>query len=570
MVKLRSSKPLLRVRIPLSLMTNPSNFNKTKKTETPDIKKEFTWSHFFVNSSAYFIVKYIYLTFTHIFFLMSMRVSFKYKRGKKQESFKDEFSKIFLKESYALLLVEKNLFNIYVLQLLKSQYTFSNFENFRINYRLNFFKNGFYMLYNQLGSPKNVFLKNLNIFLSGWNYFLSFFSKWVVPFGFMIIFVYFSLIVKSLPFNKVLFVWVALFMVFYWLVSGFVFFFKKYQYAKFTSVIQRFWKRSLILFWLIEGGLLFVFIFLTLNSNNYLYNVVDQTQIFKTHLFSWKIFLLKVFPVTFLLLLTYLFLLNSKWQPLNKNLIFVITITTLLLYITWIEFYQFFHVMSYYNNLNWGYEAGDKFWTIKIDLRKTSQTNHLVSLLLILKFWHVLFILAVWVFFVLRSEESGRSRYPLISANFLNFVMLYALTWVYMYPWFKWFFRRYSNYSYKWFYQNNRSLGLRLFFTDLRLVFLSLADIKFLFLHYNPMSSFAISLFFQLKTSTGAQGFVDFNKKFVSSQILNDIFFVNDSYIQNHGFSSRLWALVAELGDSVWSYVFYQWVLSLELYELFL
>jgi hypothetical protein len=42
--------------------------------------------------------------------------------------------------------------------------------------------------------------------------------------------------------------------------------------------------------------------------------------------------------------------------------------------------------MSYYNNLNWGYEPGDKFWMIKIDLRKTSQTNHLVSLLLILKF----------------------------------------------------------------------------------------------------------------------------------------------------------------------------------------
>ena len=548
-------------------MINPSNFDKSKPTETPKNKKKFTWAGFFRSSALYFTFKFIYSIVLHIFFLMSLRVSFKRKLGKKQEAFKDEFSKIFVKEKYISLLLERNIFNIYFFSVLKFQYLFSNFENFRVNYRLNFFKKGFYMLYDQLGTPKNVFLKNLTFFLSGWKYLISFFSKWVLPLSFLIIFVYFSLIIKSLPFNKVLFVWLSLFMVFYWLVSGFVFFFKKYQYAKFTSVVQRFWKRSLILFWLIEGGLLFVFIFLTLNSNNYLYNVVDQTQIFKTHLFSWKVFLLKIFPVTFLLLITYLFLLNNKWQPLNKNLILLSTITFLLLYITWIEFYQFYHVMSYYNNLNWGYEAGDKFWMIKIDLRKTSQTNHLVSLLLILKFWHVLFILSMWIFFVLRSDESERSRYPLISANFLNFVMLYVLTWIYMYPWFKWFFRRYLTYSYKWFYQNNRSLSLRLFFTDLRLLFLGFSDFRGILTYYTPMPTFVTSLFFNWKTSNHSLGFVDFNKKFVSASILKDIFFINAQHLKNDNFFYRLWILFDEFGESVWSYIFYQWVLSLELYE---
>lgn len=548
-------------------MTNQSDFNKSKPVETPKNKKKFTWTNFFKSSSLYFIFEFIYFILLHVFFLISLRTSLKRKRGKKQEAFKDEFSKIFVKEKYTSLLLEKNIFNIYFFSMFRLQYLFSNYENFRVNYRLNFFKKGFYMLYDQLGTPKNVFLKNLAFFFSGWSYLISFFSKWILPLSFLVVFVYFSLVIRGLPFNKVLFVWLSLFMVFYWLVSGFVFFFKKYQYAKFTSVVQRFWKRSLILFWLIEGGLLFVFIFLTLNSNNYLYNVVDQTQIFKTHLFSWKIFLLKIFPVTFLLLITYLFLLNNKWQPLNKNLILLSTITFLLLYITWIEFYQFYHVMSYYNNLNWGYEAGDKFWMIKIDLRKTSQTNHLVSLLLILKFWHVLFILAVWIFFVLRSEESERSRYPLISANFLNFVMLYVLTWIYMYPWFKWFFRRYFTYSYKWFYQNNRSLSLRLFFADLRLLFLSFSDFKEVLIHYTPMPTFMTSLFFNWKTPNHSLGFVDFNKKFVSVSILKDILFINARHYKNNNFFYSLRVLLNEFGESVWSYIFYQWVLSLELYE---
>jgi hypothetical protein len=47
-------------------------------------------------------------------------------------------------------------------------------------------------------------------------------------------------IIRATPFNKSLFGWLALAMLFYWLISGFVFFIKKYQFGKYTSVIQRF------------------------------------------------------------------------------------------------------------------------------------------------------------------------------------------------------------------------------------------------------------------------------------------------------------------------------------------
>jgi len=447
---------------------------------------------------------------------------------KKIQYAKKIFGKVSIFNTYCTILNDFNFLwsdKIFLTQI-STQYRNFFFDNFRIFFRFNFFKNGFYALYKN--TPyKDSYFNILNSFLFGWLSFFNFMAKWFAPSILLSFFVYYSLVIKSLPFNKILFVWCALFMTLYWIISGFVFFFKKYQYGKFTSVIQRFWKRTLILFWLIEGGLLLVFIFLILNSTVYLYNGVNQMQIFQTHLFSWKIFLTKLIPPTILLLTTYLFLLNNKWQPLNKNIFLIIFLTSLLVYITWVEFYQFYHLMNYYNNLVWSYELSDKFWVIKPDLRKTAQTNHIVSILLILKFWHVLFVLAVWLFFVLRSEESNRSRYPLIAANFLNFVMLYLLTWAYMYPWFKWFFRRYFNYSYKWFYQNNRSLSLRLVYNDLKLLYISCFEyfscinIYYLLPTYNHMPLFSF------KPSNQAVGFIDFNKKFVYSSILSEMFDIN-------------------------------------------
>ena len=497
MVKLRSSKSSLRVRILLSLMIYKfgSGFQNLKS-----LLLSWSFRNNFLMIFVYSLF-FFFITVLDLFsnFILKEKSDSDVELERKIKYAKTVFSRNSLFDSYFYVLDEGNFFytDKFFLKTISNQYKNIFFDNFRIFFRLNFFKSGFYMLHNNLNYKKTYF-NILNSFLYGWVSFFNFFSKWSLPLLLLGIFIYCSIIIKSLPFNKVLFVWCAIFMTLYWIISGFVFFFKKYQYGKFTSVIQRFWKRTLILFWLIEGGLLLVFIFLILNSTVYLYNGVNQIQIFQTHLFSWRIFLMKLMPTTILLLTTYLFLLNNKWQPLNKNIFLILFLTSLLLYITWVEFYQFYHLMNYYNNLVWSYEWLDKFWVIKPDLRKTAQTNNIVSILLILKFWHVLFVLGVWLFFVLRSEESGRSRYPLIAGNFLNFVMLYLLTWAYMYPWFKWFFRRYFNYSYKWFYQNNRSLSLRLFYNDLKIFILGCLDIVSNLNNYYFLKDYNYTNFFTL------------------------------------------------------------------------
>jgi hypothetical protein len=126
--------------------------------------------------------------------------------SKKEEEYKKRLSAKNLRKQYKRLIYSEKIFDKTILQLLQTQYYAYNFENFRINYRLNFFKKGFYMLYTTNTNHKNFIKTNLNFFYSGLGYFFSFFSKWFLPLTLLVVFVYYSLIIKSLPFNKVLFV----------------------------------------------------------------------------------------------------------------------------------------------------------------------------------------------------------------------------------------------------------------------------------------------------------------------------------------------------------------------------
>jgi len=63
---------------------------------------------------------------------------------------------------------------------------------------------------------------------------------------------------------------------------------------------------------------------------------------------------------------------------------------------------------------------------------------------------------------------------------------------------------------------------IRLFFNDLRLLFISFSDYNYLFYYYFNLSSFKNSSFFFFKRSTGSTGYVDFNKRFSSNQITSD------------------------------------------------
>ena len=241
-------------------------------------------------------------------------------------------------------------------------------------------------------------------------------------------------------------------------------------------IIQRFWRRTLIIFWGIEASLFTCFVYLIFNASQEPLHVYDNIQIYKTHFYSWRFFLCKVLLSSLIIIMTYILLLSIKWNTFTKTNNISLFITIILLYIAWMEFYQFFHLMNSYGTINWVYDFNEHLWNLELEFKRTRIVNHYVTIGLIAKFWHIVFAVIFWIFFLLRGLESSRYRYPLLVANLQNFLIIYFMGWLYMYPWFKFIFRKVLDMPYFWFFVNNRRLGLFLFFNDIKLYYWGFID----------------------------------------------------------------------------------------------
>lgn len=386
----------------------------------------------------------------------------------------------------------------------------SNFNfNALISLKLNQTKLNFYDTTDVSSFNKTYTL--LFSFFSGFRYLWLLVRFWFLGLILGLFAFYFLTYIRLLPFSKVLFEWFLIAMFTYWLLSGFVFFIKKYQYSKYTSSIQRFWKRSFILFWVIEGYLFAVFFYCALISPEEPVFMYDQMKLYKTHLFSWRAFILKIIPVISMIILTYYLQLSIKWSLFNKQSIVVLTVTLLMVYTVWLEFYQFFHIVNFYGNLNWVFDYDEFLWNLELEFRRTRLSNNFTAVCLIAKFWHLIFVFIFWVFFVLRLNEIGRIRYPLLAANYQNLVILYILTWLYMYPWFKFVYRNFLETPFYWFMQNNRTLALRIFFTDLKL-YINVLIFDAINMLQNTHYYFSQTSFFYWHESSSFLGFNQFKK----------------------------------------------------------
>lgn len=391
----------------------------------------------------------------------------------------------------------------------------SNNFNFRVKSRL---KQVNWSFYNDLHNSNNSFFNYYFIhYLSGLRYVWKGLKYWILGLVLGLTTFYYLTYIRLLPFNKVIFEWLLITMFLYWLLSGFVFFIKKYQYSKFTSVIQRFWKRTYIIFWSIESGVFIVFFYLTLNASEEPVYMYDQAKLFKTHLFSWRLFLVKLVPVITITILGYFLLLNLKWTTFSKQVPVLLTITLLLIYIFWLEFYQFFHIISYYGNLTWSFDSDEFLWNLDSEFKRTRIANNTVTICLLAKFWHLVFIFVFWIFFMLRINEIGRMRFALLGANLQNFIILYIMSWLYMYPWFKFLVKPQLQTQYYWFFFNARRLGIRIFFNDLKLFFISLSDS----LSFSTLGHFNNGLFYYWLESSTELGLLQYKKHIVRDYVIN-------------------------------------------------
>ena len=407
-----------------------------------------------------------------------------------------------------------------LLLLYYTSYKFSRKQNSFTgtnNVKLKQLNNGNFYRFNNNPTTLSTNLQTVSFgLLSIWKH-LRF---WLVPVSILALFVYYSFFLKSLPFSKVFFGYLLIGNMFYLLFSGFVFFIKKYQYRLFTSVIQRFWRRTLFIFWAIEGSLFVVFVYLIFNSSQEPINVYDNIQIFKTHFYSWRYFLSKIFLSTLLILLVYLLLLSIKWNTFTKTNNIAFFITVILLYVAWLEFYQLFHLMNCYGSANWVYDFSEHLWNLELEFKRTRIVNHYVTIGLVAKFWHVVFAVVFWVFFLLRGIESSRYRYPLLAANLQNFVIIYIMSWLYMYPWFKYAVRKTMDMPYFWFFVNNRKFGLFLFFNDMKLYLFGVLE---LFNGGSWVNNFSVGNFYYWHESSTALSNTQFRKHNIRDLFIRSI-----------------------------------------------
>ena len=401
-------------------------------------------------------------------------------------------------------------FLINVLQ--SSKFTSSSTNNVKIE-QLN--NNKFYFFNSKKQQKTQFFLYGIR---SMWKHL----NLWIIPITLSLFFVYFSFVLKSLPFTKVLFAYILLANMFYLFISGFVFFIKRYQYRLYTSAIQRFWRRSLIIFWAIEGTLFLTFIYLILNANQEPVYMYDNVQVFKTHFYSWRYFLPKIILSSLLIIFTYMLMLSLKWNTFTKTNNFVLLITVIILYITWLEFYQLFHIMNCYGTTNWVYDFSEHLWNLEVEFKRTRIVNHYVTIGLVAKFWHVVFAVLFWIFFILRGTEISRYRFPLLAANIQNFAIIYVMSWLYMYPWFKYSIRRSLDAPYFWFFINNRKLGVFLLINDIKLYMFGVFD--YLLNYFDSLCFFKKNSFFYWNESSIYLNNTQFRKQNIRDIFIKSIY----------------------------------------------
>lgn len=272
---------------------------------------------------------------------------------------------------------------------------------------------------------------------------------------------------RDVPVNKFLFICMSVGFFTYLLISGFVFFLKKYRYSKYTTAMHRYWRRTLSIFWLLEGFLFCVFLYLAIFSSQEPFFGYDNPQFMKDFTYPWRLFTQETSMLIFIIIITRYALVRLKDIAPFKLYTIILTVTLLFLSMAWGEFYQFYYILNHYNALDWVFDEDTGTWSLDYETKKTRILLHFITICVIAKFWHFAFILIFWMFSVSRWIQSERVHYSLFSSNLQHFIILYLLNWIVMYPWFKYAFRRHLYKNYTWMYTNFRNTGSRIFFMDL-------------------------------------------------------------------------------------------------------
>lgn len=277
--------------------------------------------------------------------------------------------------------------------------------------------------------------------------------KWLLLAG-IIAGLYFvvSLFYIQIDFTKQIAAWYILMITYYLLMSTFNSFVSKYRYGKFTTGIQRFWKRTGIIFWILEGFLFVLFFYYFLNSSQEPLYMFDYANLNQEYLLQIRISYKSMMWLTFIIYLCLILIVNLNYKTYYQNILLLMFISLCVFYTLYIESYQFVYVFSLLQNRVWTFDDTDQTWSFENEQNNIRTKQQYFILCLVGKYWHFIFIFISWFFFLIKSLEVNKINITLLSYNTQNIVILYWLNLICLIQWVKVFYKKFFELSYSWFY----------------------------------------------------------------------------------------------------------------------
>ncbi len=326
------------------------------------------------------------------------------------------------------------------------------------------------------GLTKKIYLFWLNYISKYFN--IVFFNfKWIlVSLIITIVYAFISLFYIQIEITKQLTIWFVLLILFYTLISIFNSFLNKYKYGKFTSSIQRFWKRTGIVFWLIEGFLFLLFFYYFLNSSQEPLYMFDYSNLNQELLIQLKTSAKNMILISIAIYLSFILILNSNFLSYYQNLLTLILISLIIFYMLFIETYQFVYIISIFSEKNWIFNEFNQIWVLEFEQNNLRVKQQYFILCLIAKYWHFIFIFISWFFFLIKCIEINKINYNILGYNTQNLIILYVLNLMCLIQWSKYLFKKFLEIVYFWFHTQYDEKFLSSLFSEIFNILLSLIN----------------------------------------------------------------------------------------------
>lgn len=267
-----------------------------------------------------------------------------------------------------------------------------------------------------------------------------------------VFYAYLSLFYIQIDFTKQIAVWYLVFISYYLLMSSFNSFLVKYRYGKFTSAIQRFWKRTGMIFWLIEGFLFLLFFYYFLNSSQEPLYMFDYSNLNQEFVIQLKNSYKNMILLSLAIYASFILILNLNFFLFTQSIVILFLISLIIFYTLYVESYQFVYIINLFVDKDWIFDEIEQLWVLEAEENNLRVKQQYFILCLIAKYWHFIFIFISWFFFLIKSLESSKISITLLGYNTQNLLILYILNLLCLAQWFKVVFKKFFDVTYFWFH----------------------------------------------------------------------------------------------------------------------